>query len=96
MHVVQDLLQGESILYSVFPVHGYDEIISHTEKGMQDDSEVRATHLVRSQFIIQEVLCCCVPSAVALHFHMMCTDIPPSLADLCSSLHKLRRQQRPE
>ena len=75
VHVVQDLLQGESILYSVFPVHGYDEIVSHTEKGMQDDSEVSAIYLVRSQFIIQELLCCCVPYLVALHFYTMFTDI---------------------
>ena len=45
--MMQDLLQGESILYSVFPVYGYDDIVSHTEKGMQDDSEVSATYFVR-------------------------------------------------
>jgi hypothetical protein len=37
---VQELLKGDSIKYSIFPVSGYEDIQRHADKGISQNDEV--------------------------------------------------------
>lgn len=35
--LLQDVLRSEAIKYSVFPVYGYDDIVTHASKGISSN-----------------------------------------------------------
>lgn len=50
---LQELLKGDTITYSVFPVSGYEDIQRHADKGISQNDEVN--HQQRPDSIMREV-----------------------------------------